>query len=86
MNKRYFIITYDIQDNRTRQKVGETLLDAGLQRVQKSVFEGELTHIVLGKLQHQLKKFIGKSDSILYYPLCGNCRQKMKYQGKLPTG
>jgi len=82
MNNPYFIIAYDIEDDRARQKVSEALLNAGLLRVQKSVFEGEIAPKKLEKLQNQLGKHIGKADSIRYYRLCGKCRRDVTVQGR----
>jgi len=82
MNNLYLIITYDIEEDRTRQKVSEALLNAGLLRVQKSVFEGEIAPKSLEKLQKRLGKLVGKADSIRYYRLCGKCRWDVTVQGR----
>ncbi len=82
MNNPDFVIAYDIADDRIRQKVSEALLNAGMLRVQKSVFEGEIAAKSLEKLQKRLGKCIGKADSIRYYRLCGKCRQEVMVQGR----
>lgn len=82
MNNPCLVIAYDIADDRARQKVSESLLNAGLLRVQRSVFEGEIAPKKLEKLQKYLGKRIGKADSIRYYRLCGKCRQDITVQGR----
>lgn len=77
----YLIITYDIQKNRQRLKIANELLNYGLQRVQKSVFEGEIKTIDFKKLKGSLKKFISKNDSIRYYVLCKDCQSKIQVIG-----
>lgn len=77
----YTIITYDIEDDRLRNRVAKILLDAGLHRVQKSVFEGEIRQKDFSKLKAKLKKSIKGHDSIRYYISCEECRQKTVVQG-----
>ncbi|HQU73025.1 MAG: CRISPR-associated endonuclease Cas2 [Calditrichaeota bacterium] len=73
----YLLICYDISKNRTRNKISKKLLDEGLERVQKSVFEGSLPQKQLGALRKQLNRLLGKKDSIRYYQLCKSCQERV---------
>jgi CRISPR-associated protein Cas2 len=70
------VISYDIVDNRKRNKAADTLKDYGF-RVQKSVFECRVDYKSLTELLGKIKKIIDReTDSILIYPLCENCLQQ----------
>lgn len=77
----YTIICYDIEDDRQRNQIAQLLLDAGLTRVQKSVFEGAIDKKALRTLRQKLKRKIQDHDSIRYYNLCVECRSKTRVQG-----
>ncbi|RMF58776.1 MAG: CRISPR-associated endonuclease Cas2 [Calditrichaeota bacterium] len=77
----YILICYDIQNDRSRNRIGEILLDAGFYRVQKSVFEGVIAASVLREVQRRLKPFVQEKDSIRYYRLCGKCWHNVMVQG-----
>lgn len=79
---KYLIICYDIESNRSRNKISKLLLDAGLERVQKSVFEGRMKERPLARLQKRLETFVKKQDSIRYYEICRRCRSNIKQQGQ----
>ncbi|RJQ63774.1 MAG: CRISPR-associated endonuclease Cas2 [Desulfobacteraceae bacterium] len=76
--KKFYIVSYDIVDDRKRNKAADTLKDFGT-RVQKSVFECSLKDKTLKKLMEKLKKIIdAETDSILLYYLCEACgKEKM---------
>ena len=72
-DKKFYVISYDIVDDRKRTKASEALKDYG-RRVQKSVFECRLEAKSLDKLLDKLKGIIDKStDNILVYLLCEAC-------------
>jgi len=77
----YVVIAYDIQDAHQRYCISQALLDAGLTRVQKSVFEGAISARQFQSLQKRLNKLIDRLDSIRYYLICDNCRSKTIVQG-----
>jgi CRISPR-associated protein Cas2 len=63
----YFIITYDIADEKRLNKVRK-ILRKYFNWVQNSVFEGEITASKLEKCIFELKKVIDeKEDSIYFY-------------------
>lgn len=69
----FVVICYDIPDDRRRTKVGKLLEGFGA-RVQKSVFECDLTPKLLDRLKGKLGKVIADpEDSLRYYYLCQEC-------------
>lgn len=78
----HILLSYDIANNRQRTRMSNELLNYGLQRVQKSVFEGEIKTAEFEKLKTGLKKYITKHDSIRYYVLCKECQSKTQALGR----
>ena len=76
------IVSYDIEDDKTRTRLARELRNFG-PRVQKSVFEGDITHEELNVLQTCLSNVQLKSgDSIRLYRLCGECIKKIELFGQ----
>jgi len=77
-----YIITYDIEDDRQRNKVSHILEGFGA-RVQKSVFECALDKSTFKRLTNALEKvFIrGEGNSIRIYVLCADCQRLAKRLG-----
>lgn len=64
------LISYDLEDNYLRQKIANYILDAGLARVQYSVYIGTVKQVVVNDLLDWLQKIPGEkrwgqNDSIL---------------------
>jgi len=76
----FYVVSYDIIDDKKRAKVADTLLDFG-KRVQYSVFECELTDVYLENLVRKLKKIISPEDSIRIYSLCSQCSKSIRILG-----
>ena len=78
----YYIICYDISDNRDRYRVVKALKGFG-SRVQKSVFEcPHLTEKQLLDLQEKLEALIEHGvDSIHYFRLCKACLTEVEWSG-----
>ena len=76
-----YVLTYDIEDDRQRTKLANLLLDYG-DRVQKSVFEADLTRDDLEELLEKAGEYVNDDDSFLAYPLCKNCNQEAKSLGR----
>ncbi|MCL4703982.1 CRISPR-associated endonuclease Cas2 [bacterium] len=75
------LISYDLENDRTRTALAHTLKDFG-PRVQKSVFEADVTPKELERLGAKLEKVkLGKDDSIRLYHLCAECAGKVKIWG-----
>lgn len=71
----YYIISYDIANNKRRFEVSKILEEYGL-RTQLSVFECELDKSLLQKLLVSLSNSIDKhEDSLLCYSLCKSCER-----------
>lgn len=69
------IICYDISNDKKREKVAEYLEGYGI-RVQKSVFECNVTNKKLKEIIIRLSEYISNEDSIRVYPICENCYLK----------
>lgn len=64
-------VIYDITVNKIRTKMAKIILDAGLYRVQKSVFLGTIERNRLDELKMQLEDLIDEElDSVYIFPLC----------------
>jgi CRISPR-associated protein Cas2 len=77
----FYIVSYDIPNDRKRNKVTKTLLDFGA-RVQYSVFECILDSKLLEKMTTKLAKMVSDEDSVRIYALCAKCEGVAKVLGK----
>ena len=69
----YYIIAYDIVDDSRRQRVAKYLKDWG-RRIQKSVFECELSHREINTVYYHLNELLLSSEDRCHlYRLCGEC-------------
>lgn len=81
-----FVIAYDIENDRRRNKVMSTLKDCGL-RVQYSVFECELDRNRLTELRRRLGHLIDKrKDRVHIYHLCDACYFRSESLGRNESG
>ena len=82
----YILVTYDVDTTdksgqRRLRRVAKACLDYG-QRVQKSVFECELTEAQLCILKERIKEIIDHSlDSIRFYHLSKNENRRVDVMG-----
>ena len=66
-------VLYDIQENKPRTKVAKLCKQAGLYRVQKSVFLGTLTAHEKDTLELQIQEEIDEdTDSVYIFPMSKN--------------
>jgi len=80
----FYLICYDITDDRRRTKVSK-LLEAFGMRVQKSVFEAVLNQNQYDKLHKKLSNLLDeKQDQLRFYPLPANSRYQVKILGTEP--
>ena len=83
--RRYIYVSYDIENNKTRDSIARSLLFHGLNRVQYSVFRGEAS---LKDMLFIIKEFedldLGEEDSIQVIELCEKCRGDIHIIGKQP--
>ncbi|NCC25377.1 MAG: CRISPR-associated endonuclease Cas2 [Deltaproteobacteria bacterium] len=79
----FWLVCYDIVDDRKRTKVEKILKGLGV-RVQKSVFEcPDLDERRLLKLMDDVERHIDQTeDSIRYYPICKACLDKVEWTGQ----
>jgi len=66
--RQFFVVSYDISDDRRRTRVFKTLKNFGA-HVQFSVFECWLQPSDLANLKNRLKKLIGRQDNIRIYAI-----------------
>ena len=75
------VISYDIVDDKRRNKTAKVLLDYG-QRVQYSVFELSTVEKI-PEIKDRINRFIDrKEDNIRFYYLCQDCENKKKVIGR----
>ena len=76
------LVAYDISSPRRLAKVARLMKNYG-GRVQKSVFEGDISHEELEDLKMYLSEIeLISSDSIRLYRLCGECIKKIQLYGQ----
>lgn len=80
-----YMICYDITNNKLRKKIADYLEERGCQRVQKSVFMGEM-HAKQSKKLHQtlldIQEVFGEDDTIIMMPVSESNVQSMKMIGR----
>ncbi len=75
------MISYDIVEDKKRLKLMKFLKDYG-QRVQKSVFECNLSAKDYDRAKSGVEKIINKrKDRVRYYKLCKGCADKVEISG-----
>lgn len=75
-------IIYDITNDRARTKVAKRCKEAGIYRVQKSVFLGTIERNRLDELLMRIEDLIDKAtDSVYAFPLCQPDFKKVKTLG-----
>lgn len=80
----FYVIAYDIPDNKRRKKVSDLLEGYGT-RVQLSVFECVLTETKYDELCQRLRKRVKLSeDSIRFYPISKHTLTRVETWGGLP--
>jgi CRISPR-associated protein Cas2 len=75
-----YLIAYDVSADSNRSKLSKFLEDFG-DRVQKSVFEADLTDEELRLIVKFAKPLVEQDDSLRFYALCANCRKKIQGLG-----
>ena len=75
-------VIYDIVDNKIRNKVAKACKGAGIYRVQKSVFLGDLNLNRIDELGVKMKDLIDEEDDSVYiFPMCKDDFDKVKLIG-----
>ena len=74
----FYVISYDIPDNRRRNQLAKVLKGFGT-RVQYSVFEAHLTASQFEQMKHAVERVIDTDeDSVRYYALCSACATRIE--------
>jgi CRISPR-associated protein Cas2 len=74
MPRRHLVVSYDVVDDATRGRLAKYLLGY-FDRVQKSVFEGEVDEARRAKLAGDVARLVDREqDSVRFYSLCSRCR------------
>ena len=81
MDKSFYLISYDIADDRRRTKIAHALEGYGT-RVQYSVFELWLSTSQLARLRKRLEKLVEEEGSIRIYCLCSTCQKTRQVLGE----
>ena len=80
-SKNYYLLVYDISDDRNRDKLYRELLKYGV-RVQYSVFELYISENLLQKFIKRITPYITDStDTIIIYPLTREEYKSTKKEG-----
>jgi CRISPR-associated protein Cas2 len=76
-------IIYDITNDSKRGKIAKLCKEAGLYRVQKSVFLGTIARNRLDELNLQIEEQVEeKTDSVYIFPLCEQDFKKVRTMGQ----
>lgn len=78
-------VMYDIEDNRIRKKIADYLIEKGLQRVQKSVFLGQLhqkAYQEVYQTMHALQAAYENEDTIMIVPVAEQDLRSMRLIGR----
>lgn len=76
-------VLYDVRIDRARGKIAKLCKEAGLYRVQKSVFLGSLERNRLDELDMQIDDYMDEdTDSVYIFPMCQPDFKKVILKGQ----
>lgn len=76
-------VVYDISKDRTRKKIADRCLDFGLQRVQKSVFLGEVPANRVEEIVQFSRDLLNpETDAVYVFPMCRDDFDKVRIVGQ----
>jgi len=76
------IIAYDISDPKRLSQIAKLMLDYG-ERVQKSIFEAQVTGPVFREMKRRVEEIIDPAaDGVKYFPLCTPCAGTVEIIGQ----
>jgi CRISPR-associated protein Cas2 len=82
MESSFYIVSYDIEDDKRRNKVAKYLENFGT-RVQYSVFEIVCSEKIIKEVILKIEEIINeKEDSLRIYFLCSKCLKNIILKGK----
>ncbi|MEZ0329681.1 MAG: CRISPR-associated endonuclease Cas2 [Dissulfuribacterales bacterium] len=77
----YLLVSYDITDDRRRQRVMRLMLNYG-KRLQKSVFECHLNEKQIDELKREIKALIKpREDRVRFWSICKMCIENIDVFG-----
>lgn len=80
--KTFVVVVYDIRDDRTRNRVCNTLKNYG-SRIQLSVFECNLSRKQYEKMKEEVKRLMNiEEDLVRFYRLCKDCVSRCELLGE----
>lgn len=80
-DKSFYVIAYDITDNKRRTKVHDVLQGFG-KWTQYSLFEVWVTKKQMLTLQQRLARYLNADeDSVRFYPMCTMCVSRIETVG-----
>ncbi|MBO9129098.1 CRISPR-associated endonuclease Cas2 [Bacillus sp. 165] len=79
--KKYYLVCYDIEETKRRNKVAKKLKDYGV-RVQKSIFEAYLDKDSLDQMVEVITPFVLEQDSLRIYSLNKSAFQQTLVYGQ----
>jgi CRISPR-associated protein Cas2 len=77
----HHVIAYDVEDDGKRTKLARLLEGYG-DRVQKSVFEAELSAAELKEILDAASKLVARDDSLRIYAVCEACCKRVATAGR----
>ena len=80
-----YLVAYDISSARTRRYAVKWCKQAGLRRMQKSLFAGEGLPALIKTLEKQLIPMLGKNDRLCVMPLDAGAWKTLKLTGNTLT-
>jgi CRISPR-associated protein Cas2 len=76
-------VVYDISKDRTRTKIADRCLDFGLQRVQKSVYLGDIPPNRVEEILQFSRELLNlETDAVYVFPMCRDDFQKVRIVGQ----
>jgi len=76
------IVAYDIADVKRLARIAKIIKDYGI-RVQKSIFEVDVTPIIFDEMKRRVESIImPEEDGVKYFPLCEKCAGTIEIIGQ----
>ena len=66
---KYYLVCYDVADNKTRKRLFEYLKDLGLVSLQNSVFWGQLTRAEIAALRREAQKQLDPMTDKIFWTI-----------------
>lgn len=77
MEKKWYLVSYDVRDSKRLRKAAKKLLAYG-SRIQYSLFRCRLTQTELEKLNWELNQILEEEDDLLIIEICDRCSAKIR--------